>query len=660
MAVSYHTHKCTQCAGRMEQIKEKNIWKCLYCGAEVERVEQYDGLFTIKNVVRQALLDVAYRRLDSAQMNLVECEKIDSRYVGTIIAKIAYQTIKAITPGALPDTEVRNVFRQLKRDFEALQEIGRNVTGDEEALYEAFDSADIYATLLLVYDSLNDAARRDYVAGLLNAGQVYAKEPNKNLLSYALNNNKFDMLDELMRTPDNVEPGFAFHELLIKYPDNENKIKIIERLLTSQVFTTEEKKSLESYLVQSADSISTKGSLVVLAHSANIRVGLEEVITSLLSKADALTVESVLNQICSVKLNDDDVYKIVDFAAAAKSVDISAAALKALKSTGQYVQITSKYLIAFLSRSDFSVSDKTGVIKILIEFNVDAKSKDSAINHYLCFNQDAADTRMAIIPALLNMVTVIQTGTVESFVLKINADGANKPGVVEMIFALDINMSFVNDLLVKYMNSSPDTAEVRDKIVTILTGKGLKIDPKAFIDYICRPSVSASDKLDFVKKMLQNGTQLRGDTVNAYLEVTPAEQFSPELFALIIDSASSVSEKALTNYLLLCKDKESYKARNFVTLARQCSKNVADIRCDGVFSGQKISGSTLAVYLLATPDSYGVTKEIADYLIGQKAKLNAEIQSSASGAMKLKKFVSANRGKLSAVSEQICAAYKLG
>ena len=89
MGVSFVARKCTQCAGRLQYIKEKKLWKCLYCGAEIERQEQYDGLFTIKNVVRQCLLDTAFRRLDSAAKNLVECEKIDSRYVGTLIAKRA-------------------------------------------------------------------------------------------------------------------------------------------------------------------------------------------------------------------------------------------------------------------------------------------------------------------------------------------------------------------------------------------------------------------------------------------------------------------------------------------------------------------------------------------------------------------------------------------
>lgn len=167
MGVSFVARKCTQCAGRLQYIKEKKLWKCLYCGAEIERQEQYDGLFTIKNVVRQCLLDTAFRRLDSAAKNLVECEKIDSRYVGTLIAKITHEMISVITPGACSERDVRNLFAQLKKNYELLRGISPTVTEEEEVLYEFLEEPDIFATLVLVYDSLNDSARRDYVLQML-------------------------------------------------------------------------------------------------------------------------------------------------------------------------------------------------------------------------------------------------------------------------------------------------------------------------------------------------------------------------------------------------------------------------------------------------------------------------------------------------------------
>lgn len=659
MPVKYVARKCNQCAGKLEYINDKKMWKCLYCGAEVERTEQYDGLFTIKNVVRQVLLDAAYRRLDSAEKNLVECEKIDSRYIGTIIAKIAFQMIAAITPGAYTQAELRNLFSQLKRNYETLCAIGKGVSGDEEALYEFFENSDVYATLLLVYDSLSDVVRRDYISALLNAKEVYAKEPNKNLLSYALKNGKYELIDEIISNPDNVEPSFALAEILQKYPDNENKVINIEGLLKSQIFKPEDKKILDSYLVNSSDSVITKGRIIVFGYAANIRASLEDVIIHLLAKADCDTIKSVLNQACSFRLNDDDVYKIIEFSINAAKSDISIAALNALKNTNQYVMMTSKHIIALLSRADLPAIDKTTVLKALFDFNVDTKSKEAVIRNYLCFNKDASEIRLAVIPVLLGAVTVIQTSTVENYILNITSDDVNKPNIVEQIFSLDLNISFFNDLLTKYMASTVDVIEVKDKIVVILVGKGLKIDPNAFIGYICHSTDSTNDKISFVKKMLLNGTQIRSDTVNSYLENISSEQFNSELFALIVSSANNISERALSNYLLLCKEKDSLKVKNFNSLIKQCHKRITDLRCDAMCCGQKISGSILAIYILSTPDSADVTKEISDFFIGNKMKLNTDISASGMGTIKLKKFFSAFQKDLSPVTSQICAAYKI-
>lgn len=213
MAVSFVARKCTQCAGKLQYIKEKKIWKCLYCGAEIEKQEQYDGLFTIKNVVRQSLLDTAYRRLDSAFKNLIECEKIDSRYVGTVIAKLAYDVTRVITPGACDQKDVKSIFAQLRKTYEQLKSTGATISDDEEALYEFLEEPDIFATLILVYDSLNDIARRDFVAQMLDAKEVYSKYANNNLLSFAIKNEKIDLADQVISNSDNIDVRAALSRL---------------------------------------------------------------------------------------------------------------------------------------------------------------------------------------------------------------------------------------------------------------------------------------------------------------------------------------------------------------------------------------------------------------------------------------------------------------
>lgn len=309
MGVSFVARKCTQCAGRLQYIKEKKLWKCLYCGAEIERQEQYDGLFTIKNVVRQCLLDTAFRRLDSAAKNLVECEKIDSRYVGTLIAKITHEMISVITPGACSERDVRNLFAQLKKNYELLRGISPTVTEEEEVLYEFLEEPDIFATLVLVYDSLNDSARRDYVLQMLDAKQVYSKDANGNLLTYALKNGRQDLADDVLSNTNNINVSMALSEVLQKYPDGDKKREHIADLIKTHALAHEDCAVIEKYLTSPCDSIDTKATVINAAVANGMDVSLEFVVRNILPVAGNENTLSILDAYCSKKLVDDDVFR---------------------------------------------------------------------------------------------------------------------------------------------------------------------------------------------------------------------------------------------------------------------------------------------------------------------------------------------------------------
>lgn len=136
MAETSYSKKCTSCGGnKWEYKRELKLWICRYCGNQVERQEQYDGLYTIKNVVRQVILDSAYRRLEQADRNISECQKINSRYVGTLIAGICFRLIAAVS-GGLAGQDPRAMLGQLRRDYEQLKEESPDMNDDETAVYE--------------------------------------------------------------------------------------------------------------------------------------------------------------------------------------------------------------------------------------------------------------------------------------------------------------------------------------------------------------------------------------------------------------------------------------------------------------------------------------------------------------------------------------------
>lgn len=659
MAVSFVAWKCTQCAGKLQYIKEKKIWKCLYCGAEIERQEQYDGLFTIKNVVRQSLLDTAYRRLDSASKNLIESEKINSRYVGTIIAKLAYDMIRVITPGACDPRDTKSIFAQLKKTYEQLKSAGSTVSDDEEALYDFLEESDIFATLILVYDSLNDVVRRDFVSQMLVAQEVYSKPANNNLLSFAIKRGKIDLADQIISNSDNIDPKAALSEVLDRYPDGDAKGERIAALLGTGAIKYEDRKLIETYLSDTKDGIETKSKASIAALNQGLPISSELLMDRVVRLADPETVKATLSAFCKCKISDEAVIKILSFAYECGNIQTACNAMDCLKNSGQYVLVPAKLIISMLSNGKISASDKVSLLKKSFEFKVDNKSFESVLTNYLCFNSDKAEDRKVVLECLLERASNIPTATVESYVLRSSIDGNNKPFVVSAIFDKGLNISFFNELLSTYMNSSVDSKDIKASIIEILSQKGLKIDPGYFVEYICSSTDEPRAKMQFIKKMIENGSQLRADAANAYLERTAAEQFSSELFSTIFTPGSSFSSRAVENYLLRFKDRDAVKVDNVKTIVDRATGDVLNSGFRITHLGNSIICNLAQAYTLSTNDSQTTALAIADYFISsKKMKINAEMSVSGSN-MKLKKYVVANRANLSEVTNSICEKYKV-
>ena len=76
-------------------------------------------------------------------------------------------------------------------------------------------------------------------------------------------------------------------------------------------------------------------------------------------------------------------------------------------------------------------------------------------------------------------------------------------------------------------------------------------------------------------------------------------------------------------------------------------------------AGDSISCNILQAYVLLSDDSQGVTQDIVGWLVAQqKMKINAEITVSGK-SMKFKKYVVANKDKLSNTANLICEQYKV-
>jgi hypothetical protein len=660
MAVSYVNRKC-DCGGKLMYKKEIKAWECIYCGSVIEREERYDGLFTIKNVVRQTLKDIAYRNLENAEKNLTECEKIDSRYIGTIIANLAYLIIKVTSPGACGESEVKSIFARIKKSNDMLQTEFEGITDEEEVLYEFFDTSDIYATLLLVYDSLNDKKRRDFMTQLLKPGDIFSIDTNKSLLVYALKNGDFSMLDGIANNTNNIDKKFALSEILGKYPDGDKKIENVEKLFKEKAFTKEDKTLLDNYFNSTTDSITTKARVVNAASASGIKPSLDIILKNVLSENEDVTIaKDVLSQVCSSKLTDEEVYKIVEYCFSYRNIKISLSGLSCLKNTEQYVVLGPKHILTLLSRNDIDGEEKLCILKEAYGFNIDNKSREAIINNYLCLNQDESEIRRKIIPFLLETVKTVPTNAFENYVLKCKTDGASKPEIVESVLRTDINISFYHDLLSRYIFTDTDDMGTKENIITLLLDKGIKVEPKAFSRYICNASDKGAGKINLIKKMLANGSVLNSDTVSTYLEgIRNYKEFDSDLFALLFNDSCIITDNALVNYVLHCKDKETIKVKNALAMANRTSISFGSQLCRINHGKNVIECNLLQAYILTSLDIFAVTIEIVRQMINSKTKINSEIRVVGGKGQKFKKYLVDNSEHLSQATLQICEEYKV-
>lgn len=658
MAVSYSAKKCDSCGGSLEYIKAKKLWQCRYCGQEVVREEQYDGLFTIKNVARQSIIDTAYRRMDQASKNLTECEKIDSRYIGTVIARICYRLIAVITPGACQAEEARGMYQRLKDDYSSLRERSDSIDEDEEALYEFFSSADsaadAFATLILVFDTLGDVQRTEYLFNLLEPEKIYSKACNKDLLTYALKHEKLEMAETIAGNTNNLDMRSALDVILERCPDGENKAAMAGKLLRSGAYNAQDRSKVQNYIA-SGDSCGTKAAILSACKDTGAMPDMESIVQYVLSQATAEETAVILDGVCTGHLYDSDLYFLMEYGLSEKA-DKAALILDKIAASGQFSVIGAKQLsIVFLDTKRTS-EERLAVWAHLQKLRLDNKAADVVLTSYLCSCADSPEDRLAILNVLCPLVNAVSPSSLERYLLGCTFDGENKPRIIGLLFSLkDMKPSFFNDVLGKYIRKSPDDKETTNQVVGALIQAGLVLDAGSVNDVICKDG-DASEKVEMLRQMEQNGCRLRPDALSVYLEKCSAN-FQEELFVYLFERTSIVSEKAISNYVLHCASSSPAKAQNAAALSEKQAAPFGTAMCRIAHLSHRISCNLAQAYLLTASDSYETASALLQSM-ARNAKLAADIDVDGR-PVRLKKYVKDNRGSLSPLTAQLCEDNRL-
>lgn len=661
MASQYKNVRCPGCDGTLEYNKEKKVWICKYCGNEIRREEEYDGLYTIKNVVKQVLVDLAYLRLDSALKNLVECEKIDSNYIGTIIAEISYRVYTLITPGACQQSEMKGIYGQVKHFYQRLQSADTELSAQEEGLYETLDgNNDAFGVLLLVFDTLGGSEHQDFVKKFFDAGMVYSTDLNSKLLNYGFKVNNLELINKIFANADNINCREALLRLLSSYRDCEEKRAFMRRLFERAELRPDDYKQFEQYLAGTEDGSETKTLLYCEAVGRcmypSIDVVMEHILEENLPKEQA---ERVVKAFAQTHPKDSELYEFLNQIFSRHTGAQAIMEISVLMESGLYIKPSEKSLRVMAGRVDWSVEERSKLLDKIEDFRLDARAKDALFSEILLKNDEPTNHRLVLLKAVMNHIDTVSTSTFSEYILRNNTDGDRKPEVLEHLLQLNLNMSFFRDLLNKYLQSNVDVPEVKKRIAQMLGAKGLHVDSTVLLDMACSATKdNVMETVAFIQNAIKNGTRINSDALSVYLERVMPENYKKELIAILHSPNGRISDKALACYVLRSTDGGDGKIQNSLAFAEQNGNLFGATRAEVYHLNARIQCNLFQAYVLTAPDTPDTGHAITAAMRNAGAKLNPNIILNGQ-SVKFKKYAIDMKTRLSSLTLELCEENKV-
>lgn len=658
MATSYKHLRCPGCDGTLKYVKEKKVWECIYCGNEIRREEEYDGLYTIKNVVKQVLVDLAYNRMDTATKNLVECQKISSDYVGTLIAEICLKVFTLITPGACQQSEIRGIFGQVKRLYMKLESVADGgISAEEEALYEAFDeNGDAFGVLVLVYDTLQAQAHLQFVLDLFDASYVYSKSLNANLLNYALKNGKSEIADKIFANSDNINCHDAFFVCLNSYEDSNQKRQRLIPIMEKAEFRQDDYKKIDTYLTNTMDGIETKIMIYEKSVSYGIASPMQCVVEHILNEPNIsdMQISDVYKAFCATKPKDAELYDLITDIYIKHKGENACKEMQELVNNDIFIKMSDKLVRGMVVRKDLTVDERIKLLEHAEQCKLSPKDNDAIITEILLRVDESFENRITLVKTLIEYIDTISTNSLTEYIVNSTVDGDKKPEMLEELFKLNLNMSFFRDVLNNYIKYSKDSSETKNAVTQLLSNSGIGVDSNMLLDIACEANeANYVEKADLIQKSINNGTRVNADSLSLYLERVPVEKYHSELISLLTTPISRITDKALANYVLFSEDPMEIKLQNAIVFAEKNGKTFGESECEVKHLNSTIKCNLFQGYVLAADDSSVTVQSIVGAMKQAKAKLNAPILVNGK-SQKFKKYITDNKSQLSQMTITLC------
>ncbi|MCR4791784.1 MAG: hypothetical protein K5871_03475 [Lachnospiraceae bacterium] len=658
MAVSFVAQKCA-CGGKLEFNPAKKVWICKYCGTVVEREATFDkvhvdGIEGVDDVVRQTLMDIANQKMESAAKNLDDCERKGHKAVGTLLAHISYNLANIST--ARSQDEARASIDKVKIYGNRLKTEFPDISAEEINLYESFgeDAADIFANLLVMYDTLGDSGRVEYVASKLKPESVFSPHANKTLLKVSIRRGDYDVVDKIVKNIGHVDRKSALQEILDDYPGNDKKIELIGKVFDNSAANALTKRYFEGYFAESKDPVTVRAFVTDKLNTTDIHVNAETVVKNAQNLFTGYDDAKMLfDSVYGVKISDQETEALLVFCLMVnKLFDVQKAFFDTLTEKNVFVALSARAVISFLDSAQFSGKERAEILGKMLGFNLDPKGLDAIYNYYLNNNTDDAESRALILDVILQPGIPITPGTVKEYVLKTQTDGDGKLGVIEKIFATGINKTYLGDLLSDYALHSADPANVKSEVFNYLSNQGFRADSGTLTQYVTDSNDDKQTKIAKVKNLIRNGTPVKADTLNAYImSLQTSDELSEEMINILTAQSYTLGIQAYGKYLLFCKDID--KVHHNDVIMRGVSGDLSTQTVSISHNGNTVTCNVFQAYLLNAFDSYDVASSIAAQFNAAKVKVATDIIVNGAG-QKFKKYAADNKASLTPLSLQLC------
>lgn len=655
MAVNYVTVKCDSCAStKFDYIEATKMWRCKYCGAEMERQERSDSMYTIKNVVRQVLVDLAGANMDSALSNLTECQKIDRGYVGTLYAQLAYEVNR--WKHAQNKSERDNQMECIKRDRAKILSFGDPLQDEEGILIDELGSSEARAVLILMFDLIGIESRRDALMENFDPSDIYIMDLNSELIGFALRTENYALFDKIIRNTNNINKKTALKQVFQHYPDGTQKGENIALLVRAdENYTEDDGSANEQYLRTTQDCFGTRLTAAMAFCEKPFRPSVTCLMETVIGQAsDVSQVKELFALLFRKRLEDQEANTVVNYALQSCSEDVCTYLLEMMRQADQYVAFTARQLSGVLARSDFSAEGKQRILDACGAFEIDTRVYDSLISLYLCEQADDSETRIGMTQYLLGKVPAVSTNSVERYLMNCSLDQEKKPDMVRLLFSGDFNRSFYQSTVEKYLGSSCDTAAVKTEVLYILTELGLGVNTTACVRMLCSSRTDAENRLEMYRRIKAGNTN-RSEVCSQYLLQVSAQDFSPAVFAELLSDTESITETALRRYVLELCDAAAAKAGNVSRLLSISYSQPVNIPCTVSVGGDTVCCDLLHAYLLTAPDQEDTATDVVRALGGSSVSGGDRITVNGD-SIKIKKYAAAcsKLGKLSPAAAAVC------